>query len=103
MEKIRLELYQSGFYFLLGILCTIIFINSCTKPREIIKETIVHDTIKVETVKDKPLTENNVKAELKKQGIKHSNVVLAQAKLETGHMWHTPPSQLFLRESVVAA
>lgn len=94
---------QRGFYFLLGILvaCFIWWIAT-PEPRqepnpiriELKTDSIKKDTI-VKTVAavqrkaaqsiNKPLTEAALKSELKKHNIPHSNIVLAQAKLESGN------------------
>lgn len=92
------QIYQNGFYLLLGLilgaLAMFIFIPKDTpKPLEnIIRIEMVKDSVKV-TSKDKnvkvsqvkPLNESNLKAELAKNRIPHANIVLAQAKLETGN------------------
>lgn len=44
---------------------------------------VIHDTVFVKTPIP-PLNAKNVLAELKKQGVPHAHIVLAQSKLETG-------------------
>lgn len=89
------QIYQNGFYFLLGIMLTALFNWACspkydTKENsiriEVIKDSVkVHkDSIKAHSI-PKNLTVSNLKAELDKNKIPHSNIVLAQAKLETGN------------------
>lgn len=56
----------------------------------VIKDSVVLDTIKIKTLthtsnKTLPLNEKNLKKVLKANNIKHPNIVLAQAKLETGN------------------
>lgn len=83
------QIYQNGFYLLLGlfigILVTFIAIPEQSTPTQ--------DTIRIELVKDsvtstkiiqKPLSENNLKEELIKHNVPHANIVVAQAKLESG-------------------
>lgn len=93
--------YQVGFYslialnigFLAGVLCPISKTNVVEKPI-----TVQHDTIYIDSIdnnKDSskvtsytlPYHPNDsvLMLELKRQNIKHPNIVLAQAKLETGH------------------
>lgn len=98
------QIYQNGFYLLLGlILGTLITIisapKSSPKPSEnAIRIEMVKDSVKVTSkdknvkiaevkpiVKSKVLNETNLKAELIKKNIPHANIVLAQAKLETGN------------------
>lgn len=98
------QIYQNGFYLLLGLilgaLITIISVpRSSSKPSEnTIRIEMVKDSVKVTSkdknvkvaevkpiVKPKVLNETNLKAELIKNNIPHANIVLAQAKLETGN------------------
>ena len=94
------QIYQNGFYLLLGLifgaLITLISVPKNTpKPSEnTIRIEIVKDSVKV-TSKDKNvkiaqmklkvLNETNLKEELTKHNIPHANIVLAQAKLESGN------------------
>lgn len=96
------QIYQNGFYFLLGLIFSafVLFImKPSPKPTEnTIRIEMVKDSIKV-TPKDtnvkvaqaKPIThpkvlnEANLKEELAKNNIPHANIVLAQAKLESGN------------------
>ena len=43
----------------------------------------------------KPLTIENIRQELKKLGVKHSNIVIKQVKLETGNLKHVRHNNLF--------
>lgn len=97
------RIYFGGFYFMLGILLTIIVL-SITRPSpssvpttpkvELIihKDSIYKDSIssksKValnkQSVKE-PLNDRTLMKELRKNNISHPEIVLAQAKLETGN------------------
>lgn len=86
------QIYQNGFYLLIGLLVgcfTISMYN--TQPEvqvKVIKDTIrVTDTIqkKVAKLELNELNETNVRKELKKHKIPHSDIVLAQAKLESNN------------------
>ena len=98
------QIYQNGFYLMIGLilgtLITIISVpKSSPKPSEnTIRIEMVKDSAKVTskdknvkiaevkpTAKPKVLNETNLKAELIKNNIPHANIVLAQAKLETGN------------------
>lgn len=97
------QIYQNGFYLMIGLilgaLITIISVpKNSPKPSEnTIRIEMVKDSAKVtskdKTVKiaqvkpskSKVLNESNLKAELIKNNIPHANIVLAQAKLETGN------------------
>lgn len=81
---------------ILGALITIISVpKSSPKPSEnTIRIEMVKDSVKVTSkdknvkvaqVKPKVLNETNLRAELIKNNIPHANIVLAQAKLETGN------------------
>ena len=50
-----------------------------------IKMIVVKDSVKVQKTSMLPLNEKNLKKVLKENNIHHPNVVLAQAKLETGN------------------
>lgn len=98
------QIYQNGFYLLLGLilgtLITIISVPKSTpKPLEnTIRIEMIKDSAKV-TPKDKNvkvaqvkpiakpkvLNETNLREELAKNNIPHANIVLAQAKLESGN------------------
>lgn len=87
------QIYQNGFYFMLGIILSALF-GMLSAP---IKKKPLENTIKIEIVKDsakviskdikvaKALNESNLKEELHKHNIPHANIVLAQAKLESGN------------------
>ena len=98
------QIYQNGFYLMIGLilgaLITIISVpKSSSKPSEnTIRIEMVKDSAKVTSkdknvkvaqvkpvAKPKVLNETNLKAELIKNNIPHANIVLAQAKLETGN------------------
>ena len=83
------QIYQNGFYTLVGLIIgALLTFTLMPKPKE------QNNTIRIEMVKDsvtkvtkvaKALTEENLKAELNKHKIPHANIVLAQAKLESGN------------------
>ena len=98
------QIYQNGFYLMIGLilgaLITIISVpKSSSKPSEnTIRIEMVKDSAKVTSndknvkvaqvkpvAKPKVLNETNLRAELIKNNIPHANIVLAQAKLETGN------------------
>ena len=94
------QIYQNGFYLLLGLifgaLITLISMPKSTpKPSEnTIRIEMVKDSVKVTSkdknvkiaqMKPKALNETNLKEELAKNKIPHANIVLAQAKLESGN------------------
>lgn len=82
------QIYQNGFWLMTGLILGVI-VTLLLKPNN---KEIIQPQIKVEITKDttiikKPLalTEHNLKSELIKNNIPHPNIVLAQAKLETGN------------------
>ncbi len=98
------QIYQNGFYLMIGLilgaLITIISVpKSSPKPSEnTIRIEMVKDSAKVTSkdknvkvaqvkpvAKPKVLNETNLRDELIKNNIPHANIVLAQAKLETGN------------------
>lgn len=98
------QIYQNGFYLMIGLilgaLITIISVPKSTpKPSEnTIRIEMVKDSAKVTSkdknvkvaqvkpiAKPKVLNETNLKEELAKNNIPHANIVLAQAKLESGN------------------
>lgn len=98
------QIYQNGFYLMIGLilgaLITIISVpKSSPKPSEnTIRIEMVKDSAKVTSkdknvkvaqvkpiAKPKVLNETNLKEELVKNNIPHANIVLAQAKLESGN------------------
>lgn len=96
------QIYQNGFYLLLGLIfgalaMLIALPKDTNKPLEnTIRIEMVKDSLKVTSkdknvkiaqVKSKPktLNETNLKEELAKNNIPHANIVLAQAKLESGN------------------
>lgn len=83
------SIYQNGFYLLLGTILggLIIWFSTPETQPQPIQIHVVKDTVKVEKPKVAKLTlnEKNLKAEIAKHNIPHPEIVLAQAKLETGH------------------
>lgn len=98
------QIYQNGFYLMIGLilgaLITLISVPKSTpKPSEnTIRIEMVKDSAKVTSkdknvkvaqvkpiAKPKVLNETNLKEELVKNNIPHANIVLAQAKLESGN------------------
>lgn len=90
------QIYQNGFYLMIGLI-----FGSLVTLISVPKQHPIESTIKIELVKDsvkdsvkitpketsqfkKVLNEENLKAELKRHNIPHSDIVLAQAKLESG-------------------
>lgn len=85
-------------YLLIGLIVGVV-ITLVSIPKNIVKPS--ENTIRIEIVKDsikviskdknakiaqmKSLNESNLKAELIKNNIPHANIVLAQAKLESGN------------------
>lgn len=90
----RNQIYQNGFWLLVGMFIGAISM-SATKPKtventirvEMVKDSIVvKDTVFKKIVSErKVLNESNLKKELEKHNIPHANIVLAQAKLESGN------------------
>lgn len=97
------RIYFGGFYFMLGILLTIIVL-SFTHPSQpsfpttpkveliIHKDSIYKDSVSNKSkvalnkqVINEPLNDKTLMKELRKNNISHPNIVLAQAKLETGN------------------
>lgn len=89
------QIYQNGFYALIGLIIGFIIACCFFKPSETPLKTetqkdtvVIHDTVyKAKTVSLKssePLSKASVKAELKRQNLKHPEIVLAQSRLETG-------------------
>ena len=82
------EIYQSGFYLMLGLILGIGIMLMKPESKPVVPITI--EVVKDSTAVAKPtqklaLTEKTLKAELVKYNIPHSNIVLAQAKLESNH------------------
>jgi uncharacterized FlgJ-related protein len=82
------QIYQNGFWLMAGLIFGVI-LTLLLKPNN---KEIVQPQIKVEITKDTIITkkvvalnEHNLKKELIKNNIPHANIVLAQAKLETGN------------------
>lgn len=80
------QIYQNGFWLLsglmIGALVTLAVGNSRTE--QTIKIEIIGDSVKKVT-RTIPLNEDNLRAELESRNIPHADIVLAQAKLETGN------------------
>lgn len=92
-QKVINNIYQNGFYLLAGAILggTIMYFS---KPTPIIQAQpveihVVKDSVKVNKTKTieaySKLTESNLKKEIRKNKIPHGDIVLAQAKLETGN------------------
>lgn len=88
------KITQRGFYFLLGVILTLVSTYFCKESTpqtiepikiEVQKDSIKVDSINRESIKNLTLNEKNLKAEIVKNNIPHPNIVLAQAKLETGN------------------
>lgn len=95
------QIYQNGFYLMIGLIlgALITIISVPPKPSEnTIRIEMVKDSAKVTSkdknvkvaqvkpvAKPKVLNETNLRTELIKNNIPHANIVLAQAKLETGN------------------
>jgi len=84
--------YKWLFALVVGVLIGIFigkYITSAPSKDTKVMVTIKRDSVitKKDTmyVKTKPLNDHTLLAELKKNNIQHPNIVLAQAKLETGH------------------
>lgn len=88
----RTDYWKLSTFLLIGILVGVFVGILTTKSNnkdinhkiilEVKKDSFIkRDTIKIAALP--PLTEKNLKKELKKQGIKHPQIVLAQAKLES--------------------
>lgn len=85
------QIYQNGFYALIGLIIGFIIACCFFKPSETPLKTetqkdtvVIHDTVyKAKTVSLAP-SKAAVKEELKKQNLKHPEIVLAQSRLETG-------------------
>jgi uncharacterized FlgJ-related protein len=96
---VRKQIYQNGFYLVVGIILGIVSMllvppKTSANPTNTIQIEIVKDSVKViskdSTVKPiikhkKVLNEANLKEEIAKHNIPHGNIVLAQAKLESGN------------------
>ena len=94
------QIYQNGFYLLLGLifgtLAMLITLPKDTpKPlentiriemvKDSVKMTSKDKNVKIAQINPKILNETNLKKELTKNNIPHANIVLAQAKLESGN------------------
>lgn len=94
------QIYQNGFYTMIGLILgalimLLAFPKDTPKSSEnIIRIEMVKDSVKVTSkdknvkitqMKSKVLNETNLKEELTKNNIPHANIVLAQAKLESGN------------------
>lgn len=88
----REQIYQNGFYLMLGLLLGVLLRSCFTfgySPKESIRMEVMNDSIvpaKVSQGKPlKKLNEKTLKDELEKHNIPHASIVLAQAKLESNH------------------
>lgn len=77
---------------IIGVVITLVSIpRNIIKPSEnkicieIIKDSVTTKDKNVKIAQTKPLNESSLKAELAKNNIPHANIVLAQAKLESGN------------------
>jgi len=78
------KIYQCGFYVMIGlILGVVISLSVFRRPMHIINP-VTTDTIVVTDTQFVKLSDKTLMDQLKKHGIKHPHIVLAQAKLETG-------------------
>lgn len=77
------QIYQDGFYLLIGLIIGLILGNSPRTNNPIRIKIENKDTTKSIKVVDS-LSEANLKKELSIQNIPHADIVLAQAKLESG-------------------
>lgn len=85
------KITSRGFYLLLGIIIGA-FITYYSVPEPEIQpvkiEVVNKDSVKVDSIPKKKLsklTEKSLKAELAAKKVPHADIVLAQAKLETGN------------------
>jgi len=79
--EMKQEIYQSGFFLMLGIIFG--YLIGFNFPESTVQIEVVKDSVEVKsTLPD--LTASNLKLELKKHNIPHANIVYAQAKLESG-------------------
>lgn len=82
------QIYQNGFWFLLGLILGGLMLYIVLP-----NENRTENTIRIEMTKDSvrkvtrlaSLNERNLKMELDRHNIPHADIVLAQAKLETGN------------------
>ena len=81
--QMKQEIYQSGFYFMLGLIIGAAITFSKPKVEAI---PVQIELVKDSTIKVKPkLTEKTLRSELSKHNIPHPEIVLAQAKLESNY------------------
>lgn len=84
------QIYQNGFYALLGLILGAIIMFFIIPTKEVVKSPtikieVVGDTTKVKHKILAVLNEKNLRKELNKHNIPHKNIVIAQAKLESGN------------------
>ena len=85
--------YHLIYCFIIGLLIGYIARPQQKNDKIEIKMNVIKDSVMLDTIKIKPLLSNrtlplnekNLKKVLKDNKIKHPNIVLAQAKLETGN------------------
>lgn len=94
----RKQIYQNGFYLVVGMILGIVSMISipsktAANPTNTVQIEVVKDSkVKSKDSTNKPiikhkkiLNEANLKEEIAKHNIPHGNIVLAQAKLESGN------------------
>ena len=84
------QIYQNGFYTLLGLILGAIIMLLIIPSKEIEKPSMLKIEVIGDTTKIKPkisaiLNEKSLRKELDKHNIPHKNIVMAQAKLESGN------------------
>lgn len=84
------QVYQNGLYLMLSLFIGVLFTFCVIEDKhtnvamaEVVEDTPVFYTQSSETQKE--LTEENLKEELCRHNIPHADIVLAQAKLESGN------------------
>lgn len=80
------QIYQNGFYLLLGLFIGLLINFKSISKTDVIKIELKQDSINKPVIKkvNKELSKDNLKQELIEQNIPYPNIVLAQAKLESG-------------------
>lgn len=84
------QVYQNGLYLMLSLFIGVLFTfcviedkHTSVAMAEVVEDAPVFYTQSSETQKE--LTEENLKEELSRHNIPHADIVLAQAKLESGN------------------
>lgn len=87
-KVMKQQIYQNGFWLLsgliIGALIMLAISSGNSRTEQTIKIEITGDSVK-KVSKTIPLNEDNLRAELKSRNVPHAEIVLAQAKLETGN------------------